>query len=180
MTCIELQNGEKYCDSSKKILLARQDTTASPGFFTTSNWLAHNVDDPSAKLYSRIGELDNRFKSSDGKFHFELCYPNVQSDCLIWEQVENPLEVLSGGTTVDFTINQVAVASDATHFDVRVLTPKLGIGVEFYFHFRAWGRTRERKRFWMEMWASIIGIRFASSHRIIQAWLALSIKPSPT
>ncbi len=111
------QNGRKFCVSSKKILLARQDSTATPGFFTNTNWLDLNSDDPNAKLYSRLGELDNRFKSSDGKFHFELCYPNSYPDCLIWEQVENPIEVLDN-SAIDFTIHQVAKATDTTHFAV--------------------------------------------------------------
>jgi len=64
------------------------------GLFTSpEDALSKNVDDPSAELYSILGQLEE-YKSEDG-FHFRLCYPelvgvNDGDGCNEWIQTSNP------------------------------------------------------------------------------------------
>ena len=66
----------------------------SEGLFTNDeDALSKNPDDPSAKLYSILYQLED-FRGADGSFHFKLCYPEVigigGSSCNEWIQTSNP------------------------------------------------------------------------------------------
>ena len=49
----------------------------SGGLFTNDeDALSKNPDDPNAKLYSTLKNLED-FRGADGSFNFKLCYPEV-------------------------------------------------------------------------------------------------------
>jgi len=61
----------------------------SGGLFTSNEEaLSKNGDDPSAKLFSRLDQLE-RFRGEDGKFHFKIVYP-LLGGSNEWIQTSNP------------------------------------------------------------------------------------------
>merc|ERR1712131_166893 len=64
------------------------------GLFTPEDVGSKNPNDPSADLYS-ILDLLEKFRSSDGAFHFKICWPelvgiNNGDGCNEWKQKSNP------------------------------------------------------------------------------------------
>ena len=91
-----------------KYLLLRQDLTASPNVFTTSNWLNKNKYNTTAKMFSRLEDLNNinidMKQSEDNKYLFYLCYPNItnaENPCIVFKQSINPLTITSQNTNIE-------------------------------------------------------------------------------
>ena len=66
------------------------------GVFSSQADVANkNSDNPSAYLFSILDQLE-RFRETDGKFKFKLCYPELAwgvggRTCNVWRQSSNPL-----------------------------------------------------------------------------------------
>ena len=63
-------------------------------FYSPSDALRKNPDNPGASKFSILDELEE-FRSSDGKFRFKICYPEVTfgvggKKCNEWIQTSNP------------------------------------------------------------------------------------------
>ena len=64
-------------------------------FFSQEDALSKNPDNPEAPLFSILGDLES-YRTSDGLFHFKLCYPEITGDtghgdqCNEWKQSSNP------------------------------------------------------------------------------------------
>ena len=64
-------------------------------FFSQEDALSKNPDNPEAPLFSILGDLES-YRTSDGLFHFKLCYPEINGDtghgdqCNEWKQSSNP------------------------------------------------------------------------------------------
>ena len=56
-------------------LIFRHDT--SEGYWDGINVLEWNKEDPSARLFSRLGDLGRFRNPVDGRFHFKLFYPGT-------------------------------------------------------------------------------------------------------
>ncbi len=50
--------------------------------------------DPSARLYSRLADMESFRSAKDGNFFFGLAYPEISANKLItWKQTDNPFDV---------------------------------------------------------------------------------------
>ena len=64
-------------------------------FSSQEDALSKNPDNPEAPLFSILGDLES-YRTSDGLFHFKLCYPEINGDtghgdqCNEWKQSSNP------------------------------------------------------------------------------------------
>jgi len=87
-----------------------QHFTAGGLFPTIEDALRMNPGNPKAQLFSILDQLES-FRSSDGKFRFRLCYPELNNDkkCNEWIQTSNPANeaIITGFEAVDlaFTTN---------------------------------------------------------------------------
>ena len=52
------------------------------------NTYSLNKFDISQNLYSRADDIPLH----DGKYHFELCFPELPGSCFIWEQTSDPMD----------------------------------------------------------------------------------------
>ena len=50
-----------------------------------------NENDENAKLFSILDKLENCRNPATKKFHFKLCYPDLNSKCNEWLQASNPV-----------------------------------------------------------------------------------------
>ena len=71
----------------------RQDIRDSGTSFSTySEVLSHNANDPNAKLYSGLANVESVRNKVDGKFFFLLKYPELDPEKgFKWKQTDNPL-----------------------------------------------------------------------------------------
>ena len=64
-------------------------------FSSQEDALSKNPDNPEAPLFSILDNLES-YRTSDGLFHFKLCYPEINGDtghggqCNEWKQSSNP------------------------------------------------------------------------------------------
>ncbi|XP_059081779.1 uncharacterized protein LOC131879461 [Tigriopus californicus] len=90
--------------ASLELLVFRQDS--SDGIFWPHEVVALNKNDPTAKRYSMLDEIDD-FRANDGHFHFKMCYPELHNSlCYRWSQSDNPLLILGQATPRDFTYKE--------------------------------------------------------------------------
>ena len=57
-------------------------------FKSAADALSKNTDNPAAKLFSVLSQLNN-LRLDDGSFHLKLCYPEL-GKCNEWTQTSNP------------------------------------------------------------------------------------------
>merc|ERR1711879_1064272 len=78
-------SGEKSCKGYVKVF---GHDTAGGLFSRRADALTKNEDNPDAKLFSILNQLE-KYRGSDGNFQFKLCYPELNK-CNEWIQSSNP------------------------------------------------------------------------------------------
>merc|ERR1712227_416261 len=83
---------QKFCYSNEWKMVFSHNTTG--GLFSSTSALSKNEDNPTANLYSILGQLKN-VTSPDG-YHLKLCYPELKGvnggdGCNEWIQTSNPI-----------------------------------------------------------------------------------------
>ena len=86
--------------------------TAGGLFSRRADALTKNEDNPDAKLFSILNQLE-KYRGSDGNFQFKLCYPELNK-CNVWIQSSNPAtETTIRGfkpISLEFTVNGIDAA----------------------------------------------------------------------
>ena len=64
------------------------------GLFRPDNVKRKESNNAEADLFSKLEFLDDSYKNQEGKFHFKICYPDIENieKCNEWKQTSNPVK----------------------------------------------------------------------------------------
>ena len=110
-----IDDGNRHVNKGEQNLLIRTDwvkvfqhNSKNRKFFANrEDALNRNPNNPNAQLYSILYKLED-YRSSDGRFKFKLCYPELNfgaggKKCNIWYQSSNPAlsDTITGFEAID-------------------------------------------------------------------------------
>ena len=95
-------NTGQWNEGLSKVLLFRQTVTTGTEWLWSADQLSVNPDDPTADQYSILDQLASLPRLPDGKWAFELAWPNDGLQPQVWRQSSNPVsESIAGYEAID-------------------------------------------------------------------------------